>query len=54
MDQTVSSEFVQEITLILWIPELIIVLITTHNFWVLFDRASSSWNKVECQLDATR
>jgi len=22
--------------------------------WGLFDRASSSWNKVKCQLDATR
>jgi len=42
MDQTVSSEVVQEIKLILWSPELIIVLITTFHFWVLFDLASSS------------
>jgi len=32
MDQTVSSEVVQEIMLILWSPEFIIVLITTHQF----------------------
>jgi len=30
MDQNVSSEVVQEITLILWSPELIILLITHH------------------------
>jgi len=24
------------------------------EIWGLFDRASSSWNKVKCRLDATR
>ena len=33
-----------------WIPYHVIVI---HGIWGLFDRASSSWNKVNCQLDAT-
>jgi len=28
--------------------------VTESLIWGFFDRASSSWNKVKCQLDATR